>query len=322
MKNNFKFVIVGTGNISNSYANIINSMDGVEICGVVSRSGKKPPALHDRDVEVESAVKKIKTDFDAVIIATPNGQHHLSAIEAASLGKHVLSEKVLDISLDACDKMINACTENKVKLGVAYQRRMNRANRQIKMLLDKNAFGKIFAVDMEAKFFRGQDYYDSCDYRGGKAIDGGGPFMQQAAHDIDIMVWFFGLPLKVASSLGTFLHDIESEDHGAVIMKFRSGMIGTLIASTCCKPGAPAKMTIHSEKGKLVLSDDKISEIDMDGINLDSIKSMPYDDLGSGHCAIINDFVQAVKNDRLPAVSGDDARRSVELISRIYDSDI
>ncbi|HKJ31273.1 MAG TPA: Gfo/Idh/MocA family oxidoreductase, partial [Balneolales bacterium] len=131
--NNFRFVIVGSGNISNTYCNAIDKLEAIDIVGVVSRSGNKPKALEPRDdVEVAPTISQITKDFDAVILCTPNGYHHKGAIEAADLGKHVLTEKVLDISMDAMDTIINSCKENGVRLGVAYQRRMSPDNQIIK----------------------------------------------------------------------------------------------------------------------------------------------------------------------------------------------
>lgn len=319
----FRFVVVGTGAISNSYVEALEKLPDVELAGVVSRTGKRPANLPSTSpIPVVSNLESIHDPFDAVILATPNGLHHQEAIVAARLGKHVLSEKVLDITLETCDRMISVCEEHNVRLGVAYQRRTSPVNRCVKKLIERGAFGKIFAVDMEAKFYRGQDYYGSSPYRGTKSIDGGGPFFQQASHDLDLLVWFFGMPERVASALGTFLHDIESEDHGAAIMRFNSGMIGTLIASTCCKPQQAAKLTIHSDQGTLVLSGDQIVRLEMDGLSASLIDAIELEDLPIGHAGIIQDFVDAVQNNRTPLVSGTEARKSVELILRIYNAEI
>lgn len=325
-----RFVIVGSGNISNTYVNSINNIDNAECVGIVSRSGKKPRDL-TIDVDIAPTIREIKTEFDAVILATPNGLHHQAAIEAAQLGKHVLTEKVLDINLGNCDKMIDACKKNNVLLAVTYQRRMNPDNIIIKEMLAAGQLGRVFAVDLEAKFYRDQAYYDSAVYRGNKAVDGGGPFIQQAAHDLDLYTWFFGVPAKVASALGTFLHDIEGEDHGAAIMKHENGMIGTVIASTCCKPGYSAKFSIFTDKGNFVMVNDAIAEWHIEGIenpsksaNLSTHNGAASASVSNtyGHEKVITDFIQSINENRIPAISGDEARKSVELIQKIYERDI
>jgi len=321
MKTPFRFVLVGTGSISNAYVDALRQLPGIELAGIVSRTGRRPSSLSDAvEIPIAAELALLPCAFDAVILATPNGIHSGDAMQAARLGKHVLCEKVLAISLDACDRMIEACEENHVYLGVSFQRRLNPVNRRLKRLIEEGALGRIVAVDVEAKFFRGEDYFRQNPYRGTRAIDGGGVFMQQASHDLDLLVWFFGLPKVVSSALGTFLHDIESEDHGAAIMKFECGAVGTLIASTCCKPQMPQKISIHSDRGTLVSSGDNLVTLEMEGLGMDDFEATATTNLPLGHEGVIQDFVDAVQNNRPPMVCGTEARKSVELIHRIYDA--
>lgn len=326
----FKFVVIGSGNISRTYFNAIGNIDEAEVVGVISRSGRKTDSVGD-DVEVKSRLEDITVDYDAVIITTPNGLHHSWAVTAAGLGKHVLTEKPLDITVEAMDAMISACRQNDVKLGVAYQRRTSPDNMIVKELLEQNVLGKVFAADMQIKCYRKQEYYDSSSYRGGYAIDGGGPFIQQASHNIDIYGWFFGKPVKTVSMLGTFLHKIEGEDHGIAILKHADGMIGSIEASTCTSPGFPPVLTIHSEKGTCVLENDIITFWNMDGVANPSIStglkihdgatSAAVAD-GGGHERIIIDFIEAVKQNRPPVVSGDEARLATEIVLDIYKNNV
>lgn len=326
----FKFVIVGSGNISNTYWNAVQNMDQVEIVGIVSRSKKKPGKIPDNArLEVASKLADLKTDYDAVILCTPNGMHHKDAIEAAKLGKHVLTEKVLDITIEAMDEMIQSCKTHNVKLGVAYQRRMSPDNKAIKDFIRLGKLGRIFAVDLRVKNYRDQAYYDSSEYRGTWAIDGGGPIMQQAAHHIDLYVWFFGMPKIVISCLDTFDHSIEVEDYGAVIMKHSNGMIGSIIASTATKPGFDAVMEIHSEAGTVVLENDSITGWFVENIQRPENKEKVKINSGantasvsdtSGHEAVIEDFIQSVKEDSEPFISAESAKKTTELILKIYNN--
>jgi len=319
----FRFVLVGTGVISNAYVQALDKLPGVELVAIVSRSGKRPESVSDQvKIPVVRRLSELEIPYDAVILATPNGCHREVALDAAERGKHVLSEKVLEISLESCDEMIAACAKHQVKLGVGYQRRTSPVNRRLKKLLEQGALGEVFAVDLEAKFYRGEDYYQNSTYRGSKAVDGGGPFFQQASHDLDLLVWFFGMPERVASSLGTFLHKIESEDHGAAVMRFASGQIGTIIASTCCQPNQAAKISIYSDRGTMVLSGDQILQLEMEGLDRARVEAVAIEDLRPGQEGIIQDFVQAVQDHRPPLICGTQARASVELILKIYQSQI
>lgn len=324
-----KFVIVGTGNIAQTYHAAIGKLDGLSIVGYVSRTGRRPAFLDDgAPIDVARSLDGLDVDFDAVVLATPPGLHHEGAIAAAALGKHVLTEKPLDVKIDHADTMIEACRQADVKLGVAYQRRMSPDNQTVRRLLDEGALGRVYAVDLSVKFYRDQAYYDSAPYRGTYAIDGGGPFAQQASHNIDLYCWFFGMPERIVSMVGTFAHDIEVEDHGACVMRHADGMIGTIIASTVAWPGFPARLEIHAEGGSVVLENDAITNWAVEG--MDNPAAEPAGAIHSGasvavtdtfgHEALLSDFAEAVRDDRDPAVTGESARLATDLILRIYEA--
>jgi predicted dehydrogenase len=326
-----KFVIVGTGNISNTYVQAIANLPDCEIAGIVSRSGKVPSSItNNGNISIADSLRNLQIPFDAVILCTPNSFHHIGAIEAAGLGKHVLVEKPLDITIENCDSMINACRKANVKLGVAYQRRLSGDNPLLKKLIDENSLGRIFAVDMSVKYYRDENYYKSSPYRGTMTIDGGGPFMQQASHYIDLYGWLFGKPDKIISSLHTYIHHIESEDHGTALCLHQS-MTGTITASTATKPGFPARLEIHSDKGTVILENDVITYWSIDGLENPSPAVHMNKHTGAAtalvndttnHEAIIKDFVRAIREDMEPMINGEAAKPATEIILEIYQNNI
>jgi len=330
MADPMRFVIVGSGNIANTYVDVIRKLPDTRLVGIASRSGRKPSRLgDDPGVEVQSSLRDFKAPFDAVILATPNGLHHEGIIEAARLGRHVLTEKPLEISLQAADRSIAACRKAGVSLGVSFQRRMSPDNAAVKALISSGKLGRLFAADLAVKFFREQSYYDSAPYRGGWAVDGGGPFMQQASHQVDLYQWFFGMPRAVKSFTATLAHRMEAEDHGAAVLQHPGGMIGTIVASTVARPGFPARLEIHAEAGSLVMENDAITRWMVDGLDNPSRRPSGTVHSGAGtagalvadtwgHETIVSDFVRAVRDKRPPAVTGEDARLTTELILRIY----
>lgn len=328
MNRKTKFVIIGSGNIANTYAKAIANIDCAEVVGVVST--KLNQLANYRHLPSFYTLKDAKLDFDAVVICTPNGLHHVGAIEAAALGKHVLCEKPIGISLESINKMIDSCKANNVKLAITYQRRFSSDNPIVKKLIDENKLGKIFSVDLSVKNYRDDSYYNSAPYRGTFNIDGGGPFIQQASHYIDLYYWYFGKPSKVVSKMATFVHDIEVEDHGVAICVHTSGMIGTITASTATKPGFPAKMEIYSTKGYLIMENDVITKWDIEGLENPTSQSATGNthtgaatalvDDTTNHEIIINDFIEAIKNDRDPLIAGESARSTTEIILDIYNN--
>jgi predicted dehydrogenase len=319
-----RYIIIGSGNISDTYAQAIPEIGG-EVAGVVSRSCQTPASRPE--LSSWRSLDEVDVSFDAVCVATPNGLHHRGIIDAARLGKHALTEKPLDISIEAMDAAQAACREAGVTLAVAYQRRTAPDNQSVKRLLEQGAFGRVFAVDLVAKFFRPQSYYGSGEYRGGWAIDGGGPFMQQACHNLDIYTWFFGLPVHVVSMLDTFTREIEVEDHGAALMRHEDGMIGTVVASTATTPGFAARLEIHSEKGSIILTDDVITHWSIEGIDNPTDPEFEYTHDGAtsavvsdttAHRTILKDFEQAVETGTEPIAGAASARLTTELILMIY----
>ena len=325
----FRLAIVGSGNIANTYVQAVKNLNDVELIAVVSRSGRRPADLSD-EIPLVASISDLDVACDAVILATPNGVHHQGAMEAAELGKHVLTEKVLDISIEAMDQMSNACRAAGVTLAVAFQRRMSPDNQAVKKVLEAGVLGQILAADMSVKFYRDQGYYDSGAYRGNYEIDGGGAFMQQAAHNADLLCWFFGMPDSVVSMLGTLCHDIEVEDHGVALLHYSNGMIGTFCASTVCKPGFPTRLEVHAQAGSFVMENDQIRAWQIEGIENPSTQAFEVHDGAAsmavsdtaGHEAIIRDFVDAIQGGRPPLIPAESGRLATELVLRIYEGNL
>jgi len=327
----FRFVVVGTGNIANTYFAAVDKLDGVEIVGAVSRDLARAQAVaKERGLAAAATrLEDIDTPYDAIFVCGPNGTHGDMAIAAAKLGKHTLTEKTIDVSSAKADEMLAVCEEAGVQVAVCYQRRVSPDNHVIKKLLQEKAFGKIYAVDLAVRFYRPQSYYDSAPYRGTKAIDGGGPFVQQASHNLDILCWFFGLPTEVKSMLTMCGHtDIEVEDHGAAVLRYADGMLGTIVASTIAKPGFPGRLEIYTEKGSFSMINDAITNWQIDGIENPATPTDMVIHTGAsvavtdthGHEGMIRDFVDSIRAGRRPIGHGSSTRLATDLIEMIYDA--
>mgnify|MGYP001821709266 CR=1 FL=1 len=322
-----RYVIAGTGIVSSTYVHAIAEIDGSELAGCISRSGRSPEAAPDLPSWPD--IDSVSVDYDAVIVATPNGLHCEGIVAAANRGKHVITEKPLGVNREEMDRAIAACEAAGVTLAVAYQHRTAPDNRALKSLIDQGAFGTIFAADLAGKFYRDQAYYDMADYRGSRAMDGGGAFTQQASHNLDVYTWFFGLPERVLAVTDTFAHEMEAEDHGAALLQYANGMIGTVIASTVARPGYAARLEVHTSKGSFTLTDDVITNWDVEGVPNPSDASFDYQHDGatsfavgdySAHLEIVRDFERAVETGGKPIVDAHSARATTELICRIYEA--
>ena len=324
----FRLLLVGSGNIASTYIRAAANVPEIEIVGGVSRSGKRPAGMSE-DIPVYPSITKAGCEFDGVILATPNGCHAAGCLEAAKLGKHVFTEKTLALTRSDMDEMIDCCKQNKVQLAVAFQRRTAPDNIAVRELIRTGKLGRIIACELTVNFWRPDSYYRDSDYRGNLKMDGGGPFVQQASHNIDLYTWFFGMPQKVHAFTGTFLHDMESEDYGSAILLHEDGMIGTIIASTASKPGFDAAMTIRTGKGCLTLTGDRISFWDMEGLSnpsrsegvtLHSGSSTNAVTATTGHEILLRDFAKKCFDGGNVMVSGTDAQMATELILQIYEA--
>jgi predicted dehydrogenase len=275
-------------------------------------------------------------DVQVVCICTPSGMHSDLAVKAAQAGKHVLTEKPLDITAAKMTKMVTACRNQEVKLGVVLQRRSFEASRKVKQTIESGVLGKLVLGDMSQKCYRSQQYYDSGGWRGTWKIDGGGACMNQAIHGIDLLTWFMGEVESIFAYADHLVRKIEVEDTMVAAIKYKSGAFGTLTCTTSCNPGENLMVNIHGSRGTLMLEDanitrwaisnseDELAEDDQQMLSSDQKEGQGVADpraiSHAGHTFHIDDMARAVIEDREPFCNGEDARKAVDLILAIYKS--
>ena len=108
----FRFLLVGTGNIASTYVKALANIPEAVIAGCVSRSGRRPAGL-DETVPVYPSISAASVPFDAVILATPNGCHAAGCLEAARLGKHVFTEVPSAFTVDECWELVETSERTK-----------------------------------------------------------------------------------------------------------------------------------------------------------------------------------------------------------------
>ena len=331
--------IVGCGMIANFHAEAIAGLNNARVVGAVSRNPKSAETFAEtHGCRAFGSLDEMLSDdaVDIVSICTPSGSHLDPALAAAAAGKHVMVEKPLEISLARCDAMIKACDEAGVKLGGIVQSRFADANVAVKQAIDAGRFGRLTLGDTYVKWWRPQDYYDSGGWRGTWALDGGGAYMNQAIHNVDLLLWFMGNVTDVCGLTATLAHDrIEVEDTGTAIVRFESGALGTLEATTSVHPGLLKKTEIHGDRGTAIVEQEHLLSWLFE-------EPQPGDEellqrLGAtdgstggaadpkaisceGHRRQFANFIDAIETDGEPLVDGREARRSVELILAIYQS--
>jgi len=273
-------------------------------------------------------------EIDVVTLCTPSGLHGEMAVQAAKAGKHILSEKPLDVWLPPIDAAIAAAKDANVRYGGIFQKRFAPAVRKVKQAIDRGAFGDIVLACTETKWYRGQDYYDSGDWRGTWALDAG-VFSNQGIHQVDTVQFLAGDVAEVLSAdlkVG-FHRSIEAETAGIATLRFASGAIGTMAMTTLSYNGFSERTDICGTRGSAMLVGDRLTEFRTDQPYDDEYGDLVKNPVGStatgagdpraiggdGHYLNIKDFMLAVREGREPYASAAEARRAVSLLNRIYE---
>ncbi len=345
----YKIGIIGCGKVAHLHAQAINNLEHAELTAVWSRSiSSVEKFVKQYNVKAYTDITRMVIDssIDLVIVCTPHPFHKEPTIEAAKAGAHILVEKPLASSLEDCDEMITACKESEVKLGVISQRRWYAPVSRVKKAIDDGKIGKPAFGTINMLGWRGQGYYDSDEWRGTWEMEGGGVLVNQAPHQLDIFQWYMGDIDEVYGVQRNLNHPyIEVEDTALAIVKFKSGSIGNIIVSNSQKPGIYGKVQVHGENGASV-------GVQTDGgamfiAGMSSVLEPPVNDLWSvpGEEKLldkwieedsslfneidatvyymerqIEDYINAMNEDRDPLVTGEEGRKTVELFTAIYRS--
>jgi predicted dehydrogenase len=331
--------IIGCGVIAPFHARAVQAVAGARLVAVADEVPERAAKLGGEfDVSVAESVDALlaRPDIQAVSLCVPSGLHAEIGVRAARSGKHVLCEKPLDITLAAADRLIAACREAGVKLGVVSQHRFGPAMIQIKEALAAGRFGRLLFGGASIPWYRTQGYYDSGAWRGTWALDGGGCLMNQGVHYIDLLQWAMGPVERVVARTATVAHQIEVEDIALAILHFQNGALGLIQGSTAIYPGLPERLEIAGEGGTAVLTaatltvwefkDEKGeagaygSKVRAEAAAAATGAADPSAIGGSTHAAQVADLVAAIREDRDPAIPGEAARRPLEIILAVYQS--
>ena len=285
-------------------------------------------------------------EIDAVSVCTPSGLHGDMVIAAANAGKHAMTEKPIEIRLEKIDAMLEACRRNNTKLGVIFQRRTSPLWQAVKKTVDSGALGKLVLGDAYLKYYRGQEYYDSGAWRGTWALDGGGALMNQGVHLVDQLQWIMGPVDTLFGFADHLVRNIEVEDTTVSAIRFKNGAFGVLEGTTSVIGsaewerdaagnvnvtkwgGLDHRLEFHGERGTIIVDGERIAKWVVPG---EEEPDLTWDTTGSaasdpraigirGHVIQLQDFVDAIREDRRPMVTGEDARPAVEIILAVYES--
>ena len=331
--------IVGIGNISAAHFEAVLAFPErariVALCDIYPEKAQRAKEKYGLDCRIFDDHEKMLASgekIDAVHVCTPPYVHAQIAVNAMNAGCNVLVEKPMAACLAECDAMLEAEKRNHVTLGVVAQNRFRDEIWRLKKVIDSGLAGKICLAEVKSAWWRGHCYYDLW-WRGTWEKEGGGPTLNHAVHHIDMLNWYEGkLPAEVMAMLTNVMHDnSEVEDLSLAMLRYDDGSLASVISSVVhhgegqgielqcadakisCPWDPEAEVTKGNgfpESGGNTVLKKKIEDF------VRAIPPLPY----TGHTGETDDFYKAVENRTRPLITGEDGRRTVELITAIYKS--
>jgi UDP-N-acetyl-2-amino-2-deoxyglucuronate dehydrogenase len=325
-----KVAIVGLGMAVTPHAkSLLDLKDRAQVAYAYSPSAARRSQFAQRFAFPEcDRLETILEDrgVQAVAVLTPPNTHLEIVERCAAAGKHVLLEKPLEITTARAERMVMACKN--VTLGVVLQNRHKPATRRLVQALASGELGRLVAASAYIELWRPQSYYDQPG-RGTKARDGGGVLLTQGIHTLDVLIGLAGEPAEAKSFVATTpVHRMETEDLVCAALRWKSGALGVVYATTSNYPGVAERIEIVGERGTATLAG-TLAEIrwhdgrterageegTAGGAGADPM-AFPHD----YHRAVWSDFLDAIEHKRAPLVSGAEALKVHRLIDRMLQS--
>lgn len=328
------FALVGCGRIAKRHSELLGNeqIKGAKLVAVCDLKIDRAQVIAEKfNVKAYQSMHDMMKNekVDVVVVLTESGAHASNVIDLAKYGKDIIVEKPMALTLDDADAMIKACDLNRCRLFVVKQNRFNVPVMKLKEALDAGRFGKMVLGTVRVRWCRDQHYYDQDEWRGTWAYDGG-VLTNQASHHIDLLEWVMGDVESVFAKSTTALVDIETEDTAVVTVKFKNGALGIIEATTAIRPrDLEGSLSVFGESGSVVIGGFAVNEmitwnfrdkITGDDDVLSKYSVNPPNVYGFGHKAYYDHVVDCILNSKSQLVDGLVGRKSLELISAIYES--
>lgn len=305
---------------------------------VAASTGERPVVSETLDEALDRA------DVDVVVVCSPSGLHVALAETALARGRHVVIEKPLDVSIARARRIADlaaSAREQGLCVTVISQHRFDPANRVVAQAAHDGRFGRVSSGLASVAWWRSQGYYDSGDWRGTWALDGGGAVMNQGVHTVDLLVWMLGRPVEVSAQTGLLAHErIEVEDVAVATVRFESGALAVVHATTAAYPGLTTRIQVHGDSGSGVVTDDRLEYFHVAApgaetglqealdtanqaeglVEADQLVGGPpeEDHFLRGHARQYDDILRAIRTGEAPGVTVDDALLSLATVKAIY----
>ena len=329
--------VIGVGNIARShlkaYMEFADQCEVVALCDIFPKHaeekqaqlGLPPVPVYESHCDMLAHEK-----LDVVSICTPPNTHAGIAIDCLNAGVNVIVEKPMAPSLEECDAMMAAQRASGKLLSVVHQNRFRDDMAVVKAAVDSGLLGHITHMQVNSSWWRGRSYYDLW-WRGTWASEGGGCTLNHAVHHIDLTLWLAGCPQSVTAVLANTAHDnSEVEDLSIAILELDRGLAE--ITASVVDHGEEQSIVIHGEKARVSQPWKVVAETSQPNgfptpggdpelvAKIEAVAAAHVPLTHQGHPGLIGDVLAALREGRPPAVTGEDGRAAVEVITAIYES--
>jgi len=265
---------------------------------------------------------------DIVSILTDSGLHPVLGCLLAPHVPVLIVEKPMALTLGDADRLIEICEAHGTKLFVVKQNRFNPPIVALKKAVDEGRFGRMVLGTVRIRWARQQAYYDQDAWRGTWAQDGG-VIANQASHHVDMLGWFMGPVESVHARSARALVDIEADDTGVAVLKFKSGALGVVEATTATRPkDLEGSISLLGEKASVVIGGFSVNkpvtwnfaDPRPEDDEIQNLITNPPNVYGYGHLPYYLHVLESLDSGRNSMLAGLEGRKSVEIINALYES--
>ena len=330
--------IVGSGIIGANHASAIARHPRLRVAALVDARLDAATALatkldSDPSVHLTLAEALAAVPIHLVAICTPSGLHVEAAEQTLRAGAHLLVEKPLDTDLAKARAFAKVAAEAESRglvCAVVSQHRFDPAMVAVQAAVREGRLGRVTSAVVSMPWWRDQAYYDSADWRGTWAFDGGGALANQGIHLVDQMLALLGRPEEVYARTALVCHEgIEVEDLAVATIRFAGGALAVLHATTGARPGLPVRLGVYGTDGSAVLHDDQLEYFHAaatpdvkapDVVRHEELfgAAKAPDGFVMGHLRQYQDIVEAIDTGRRPVVRVEDGLLALAFVRAVY----
>ncbi|MBT0963463.1 Gfo/Idh/MocA family protein [Denitromonas iodatirespirans] len=326
--------LLGCGRVAEHYRKMLLEIDPVDRFEVVAVCDTDPdkaarlaqafgcPAFRDAATMLDAGA------IDVMFVLTPSGHHFAHARLALENGVSVVCEKPVTMTPEEAAALDTLAETRGLFCATVFQNRWNRALRAAKAAVETGRLKTLVTASVRLHWCRYQDYYED-GWHGTWAMDGG-VINQQAIHHLDALQWICGPVDAVCAVAANRMNTLEAEDTLAAVLRFKSGALATIEATTAARPrDFEASLSVVGEGGRIRVGGIALNRIDEwdlvnaseDDATLAARCSVEVPSgYGLSHSLYIRDLVDSVERRTRPDITIASAMSTLRLVHALYAS--